>query len=126
VDSNVSLTETAAQVQTSLERPLAGQSKNLFNVLAEVRGRGVSGRVLYNFFGKRIADVGSLGLPDIIEEGRGTLDFVLSARLANRVNFRFSADNLTDEDFEFTQGGELQRLFNLGRTYTFNFGFSAF
>jgi hypothetical protein len=126
VDSNVSLTPAAAQVQTSLERPLSGQSKNLFNLSAEARGRGISGRVLYNFFGKRISDVGSQGLPDIIEDGRGSLDFILAARVASRLNIRFSADNLTDEDFEFTQGGRIQRLFNLGRTFTLNFGFSAF
>jgi hypothetical protein len=44
----------------------------------------------------------------------------------NRLNVRFSGDNLTDEDYTFTQGSEDQRLFSLGRTFTINFGFSAF
>jgi outer membrane receptor protein involved in Fe transport len=82
--------------------------------------------MLYNFFGDRISDVGSVGLPDIIEEGRGTLDLVLSARVARKLNVRFGVDNLTDADYEFSQGGQLQRLFTFGRTFTLNLGFSAF
>jgi TonB-dependent receptor len=126
VDSSITLTPTAAQVQTSLERPLAGQSKNLLNVIAEASVGPASLRMLYNFFGDRISDVGSVGLPDIIEEGRGTLDLVLSARVARKLNVRFGVDNLTDADYEFSQGGQLQRLFTFGRTFTLNLGFSAF
>jgi TonB-dependent receptor len=126
VDSKITLSPTAAQVQTSLERPLAGQSKNLVNVVAEAQVGTMTLRGLYNFFGDRISDVGSLGLPDIIENGRGMLDVVLSARLFNRLNVRASVDNLTDVDFKFTQSDRLQRLFNRGRTFTINFGLSAF
>jgi len=126
VDSSITLSQAAAQVQTSLERPLSGQSKNLVNLLGEVRGGDWSARVLYNFFGERISDVGSLGLPDIIEDSRGTLDVIVSGRLFDRLSVRLSADNLTDEAYEFRQGGLLQRGFSLGRTFTINFGFSAF
>jgi hypothetical protein len=126
VDSQITLTPAAAQVQTSLERPLAGQSSNLLNLVAEVNAGATVARLLYNFFDERISDVGAQGLPDILESGRGTLDFVLSTRVFNRLNLRFSADNLTDADFEFTQGDRLQRLYKLGRTFTFNVGVSAF
>ncbi|MEZ5421076.1 MAG: TonB-dependent receptor [Vicinamibacterales bacterium] len=126
VDSKITLSPTAAQVQTSLERPLAGQSKNLVNVVAEAQAGRVTLRGLYNFFGDRISDVGSLGLPDIIENGRGMLDVVVSARIFNRLNVRASVDNLTDVDYKFTQSDQLQRLFNRGRTFTINFGLSAF
>ena len=60
------------------------------------------------------------------ERSTAKLDFVLSARVFEKLNVRFSADNLTDADYEFTQGAQLQRLFNLGRTFTLNFGFSPF
>ncbi len=126
VDSNISLTPQAAQVQTSLERPLAGQSSNLFNAFAEIAAGPATVRLLYNFFGDRISDVGSVGLPDIYEEGRGTLDMVVSARLGRRLSLRVSADNLTDADYELTQGGLPQRTYRLGRTFTVNFGFSGF
>jgi outer membrane receptor protein involved in Fe transport len=51
---------------------------------------------------------------------------VVSARLARKLNVRFGADNLADEDFRFTQGGHPQRRYGLGRTFTLNFGFAAF
>ena len=125
VESEVTLSPAAAQVQTSLSRPLEGQSQNLFNLMVEARRNQTYGRVLYNFFGDRINDVGSLGLPDIIEQGRGTLDLVVGTRW-NQLAIRFNLENILDEPFEFTQGGLIQREFELGRTAMFTFGFSAF
>ena len=126
VDSKITLSPAGTHVQTSLVRPLAGQSENLLNVTGEVRNDMASVRVLYSFIGARISDVGSFGLPDIIEDGRGQLDLVFSYRLFERLDVRVSAQNLTDEIYQLNQGGELQQSFKLGRTYSFNFGFSAF
>jgi outer membrane receptor protein involved in Fe transport len=125
VDSTITLTPAAAQVQTSLERALAGQSTHLFNALLEVSTDAASVRVLYNFFGDRISDVGSLGLPDIIEDQRGALDLIVSTRV-RALNVRVSAENLTNEAFDLTQGGLLQRRYALGRSLQVSFGFSAF
>jgi hypothetical protein len=86
---------------------------------------GLSVRLLYNFNGDRITDVGSLGLPDIIEEARGRIDLVALYRY-NRLVFRFSADNLNDPEHLYTQGGEVQRLFKYGRTYSFSLGYAVF
>jgi hypothetical protein len=69
--------------------------------------------------------VGSLGLPDILEEGRSTLDLVVGTRW-NRLGIRFSLENLLDDPYEFSQGGQVQRRYELGRTAMFSFGFSAF
>ena len=118
VRSEVSLDAAARQVQTSLVRPLAGTSPNLFNLLFEVRGLGYSTRLLWNFFDDRISDVGSLGLPDIIEEARNSLDLVFSKRF-DRVSFKLGVGNLTDEEYVFSQGGLGQRVFALGRTVSF-------
>ena len=120
VDSDVTLSPAARQVQTSLVRPLAGTSPNLFNALFELRGLGYSGRLLFNYFDDRISDVGSLGLPDIIEKGRHSVDFVLSKRF-ERASLRVAFTNLTDQPFEYTQGGDgpPQRIFNLGRSMSF-------
>jgi len=126
VDSSITLSPAAAQVQTSLERALAGQSKNLFNVVFEAGSGGpVTGRVLYNFFGERISDVGAQGLPDIFEDSRGSLDFILSGRVRG-MTLKFSAENLTDEAYTFIQGGELQREFELGRSFQFGVGLSVY
>jgi hypothetical protein len=125
VDSAITLAPSQTNVLTSLERPLAGTSQNLFNGFVEGRAGELTARLLANYFDDRIADVGSLGLPDILEKGRVTLDFVSQYR-AGRLTLRFSADNLTDESIEYGQGGELQRRFTLGRTFALQFGFSAF
>ena len=120
VNSEVTLSPAARQVQTSLVRPLAGTSPNLFNILFEVRGMGYSGRLLFNYFDDRISDVGSLGLPDIIEKGRHSVDFVLAKRF-ERASLRVAFTNLTGQPFEFTQGsnGPTQRIFHLGRSMSF-------
>ncbi|NOT45119.1 MAG: TonB-dependent receptor, partial [Acidobacteria bacterium] len=125
VNSNIKLNPAQRTVQTSLERSLAGQSKNLFNVAAEFSLASFSGRVLYNYFGDRISDVGSNQAPDVVEQGRGTIDLVFSQRLAG-LGVKFSVENLTDVQYRFTQGIEDQRLFRIGRTIALSFGYNVF
>ena len=125
VDSRIELRPEQRTVQTSLERPLAGQSKNLFNLMAEVAFGGFSGRVLFNYFGDRISDVGANQAPDVIEQGRGSLDLSFSQRIG-RLGVRVTLENATDSDFLFTQGPEAQRAFRLGRTIGVSLGYSLF
>ena len=125
VDSKISLLEEQRSVQTSLERPLAGQSKNLFNVTGEWAMKGFAARVLLNYAGDRISDVGSNQAPDVIEQGRETVDLVITQRVG-RFNFRISGENLTDSGYLFTQGTEDQRVFKLGRTIGFSVGVNVF
>jgi hypothetical protein len=128
VDSKITLLPEQRTVQTSLERPLAGQSKNLFNLTAEFAARGFSTRLLFNYFGDRISDVGANDAPDIIEEGRGSLDLVFAQRIRG-LGIRLTFENLTDSEYEFTQTlatRETQRLFKLGRTVALSFGYNVF
>lgn len=125
VDSQITLRPEQQTVQTSLERALAGQSNNLFNLMAEYALRGFSARLLVNYFGDRISDVGSNQAPDIIENGREAVDLVFGQRFG-RLNIRFNVDNVTDSDWEFTQGVEIQRRFKLGRTFGLTFGVNVF
>jgi hypothetical protein len=127
VDSKITLLPEQRSVQTSLERPLAGQSKNLFNVTAELAVGGFSARALVNYFGDRISDVGANQAPDIIEEGRGTFDLVLAQRV-RQLGIRLTLENLTDSEYLFTQVGARlpQRLFTAGRTVALSFSFNAF
>lgn len=126
IESDVTLTPAAAQVQTSLSRPLAGQSRNLANVLAELRVGPGAVRALYNLVGERITDVGASGLPDILQKGRNQLDLVYTQRLFDKLTFRVNVDNLTNDPYEFTQRGLQQRYFELGRTYGVSLSFNAF
>jgi outer membrane receptor protein involved in Fe transport len=128
VDSKISLLPEQLGVQTSAQRPLAGQSKTLFNVTGEYTLGGFSARVLFNYFGDRISDVGANDAPDIIEEGRGSVDLVLAQRLRG-LGIRLTLENLTDTKYQFTQTlttSETQRLFKLGRTVALSFGYNVF
>jgi TonB-dependent receptor len=125
VDSRITILPELTTTQTSNERPLAGQSKNLFNFAFEGTAGGFAARVLFNYFGDRIYDVGANAAPDIIEQGRGSLDLVLSQRYRG-LNIRLTLENLTDNDFEFTQGTEVPRFYKLGRTIALSFGYSLF
>lgn len=126
VDSQISLLPEQRTVQTSLERPLAGQSKNLLNVTGEYARGGFSARVLLNYVGARISDVGSNEAPDIVEQGRETVDLVIVQRLRSRYNIRLSIENLTDAEYLFKQGSARQRTFKLGQTYGLSFGVDVF
>jgi outer membrane receptor protein involved in Fe transport len=125
VSSEIELERGAAQIQTNLDRPLAGQSKNVVNGMVELRSaRGdLSARVLVNWFGDRISEVGALGIPDIYEQGRTGVDVVLTKRLGD-YTFRLSGDNLTDAENLFTQGGEFQRGFKVGRSISLGLSYS--
>jgi hypothetical protein len=128
VDSKITLLPEQLGVQTSAERPLAGQSKNLFNLAADYFVGGFSTRLLFNYFGDRIADVGANEAPDIVEQGRGRLDLVFSQRVRG-LNVRLNIENLTDSEYLFTQTlttEETQRLYKLGRTVSLSFGYNVF
>ena len=119
ISSRVMLDAASRQVQTSLVRPLAGTSSNLLNAMFEVRGLGHSSRFLWNFYGNRISDVGALGLPDIIQKGRNSFDFIFLKQLHENASFKFSITNLTNGAYIFTQGGRIQRAYRFGRDASF-------
>lgn len=129
VDSQITLNPDQRTVQTSLERALAGQSKNVFNVTTEFAAGGFNARLLVNRYGDRISDVGSNGAPDIVEQGRPQIDLVVSQKVG-RFNLRFGADNLADSRYNFTQGlggnQERERSFVLGRTFSLSVGLNVF
>ncbi len=115
VDSKVEIDRTGTQIQTNLERPLAGQSQNVFNGLLEFRSGELRARVLVNYFDDRISDVGALGLPDTLEEGRTTLDVVVSQRFG-AISVRLAGENLTDAENRYTIDGNHYRLYSTGRS----------
>jgi hypothetical protein len=125
IDSRITLSDATRQVQTSSERALAGQSKNLFNGIFEFAAGSFSSRLLVNYFGDRISDVGANGAPDIIENGRPTLDLVFG-QTVGRFGVRLNVENLTDSEWLFTQGSEEQRVFKLGRTVSVSVGYTLF
>jgi outer membrane receptor protein involved in Fe transport len=126
VDSKITLAEDQRTVQTSTARPLAGQSENLFNVTGEYARGGFTARVLWNYFGDRISDVGANQAPDIVEQGHETVDLVFVQRFGQKFNLRVSFENLTDPVFEYTQGDRRQRSYQIGRTFGVAVGVDVF
>ncbi|HET7747466.1 MAG TPA: TonB-dependent receptor [Vicinamibacteria bacterium] len=121
VDSKITLSPEQRTVQTSLERPLAGQSDHVLNAIGEVAVGGFSTRFLFNFFGDRISDVGANQAPDVIEQGRATLDAVVTQRIG-RLSVKLAVENLTDETWTYTQGDQEQRVYRPGRTIGLSLG----
>ena len=115
---------------TSLKRPMMGQSRLIYNVIAEWNKPRLrsNARFYTNYVSRRITDVGAIGLPDIYQESNVFLDAVYqyNFREDGRWSIRFSAENLTDNHYEWTQADILQRSFRLGRTFSVITSYSFF
>lgn len=106
--------------QTSKERPLQGQSPFVGNFgLFYASGSGrLTGSVLYNVFGKRLAYVGVGVVPDIYEMPRHTVDATLGYSFSPSLRLRFAGENLLDDEFRFEQGDadHVTTLYKKGRS----------
>ena len=94
VDSKITLQPDQLTAQTSQERPLAGQSKNLFNMTFEGTVRGFSARAALQLLrrshrGRRAPTTA----PDVVEQGRGSLDLSVAQRIRG-LNIRLTLENL--------------------------------
>jgi hypothetical protein len=130
VDSNIRLRPDQARLLTSQDRPLVGQSRYIFNVITEwlkPEWRSTS-RFYVNSVSRRLTDVGTFGLPDIYQNRNLFLDFVyqLSLTETGKWQFRFNAENLGDNRYQWTQGPIVQRQYQLGRTFSLGLSYSLF
>ena len=131
IHSNVTVGEHQLSVVTNTERPLEGQSDQVANVALQFYHPqwGTMARVLGSYSGERLTDVGAFGLPDIYESSFLSFDFVLSQSLGpffKGLDVKLAATNLLDEKREFTQGGEIQRLFDPGRKVSLSLSYTPF
>jgi outer membrane receptor protein involved in Fe transport len=131
VNSNVTIGQQQLSVVTSLERPLVGQSKNVFNgtVQYEIPRWGIETRTLINYVGRRITDVGAYGLPDIYEAGYPSLDFYVSKRFlgeAKKLELKFSGENMLNREIRFNQGPNPYWYYTRGRTFTIGASYTIF
>jgi hypothetical protein len=112
VHSRVELDEAAGGIQTSKERPLAGQSPYVVNFALDwanektkLRARG-----LYNVQGARVAQVGQNGLPDTYEQPRHLFDVSLAKGFGEHVDTKLTIENVFDAPVKFTQGRDATDL----------------
>ncbi len=121
IESQINLGEDTNIIQTNRDRALQGQSPYVANLsLAYLPADGsMEATLVYNVFGKRISEVGVLGLPDVIEEPFPQLDFNIRGPLPwEGWRYRFRIRNLLDPTAEFTQGSEVLRSSTRGRDFS--------
>lgn len=89
-------------------RELLGQSPYVFNadLTYNRRASSTAATLSYNIVGERLSLVQFGSLPDVYEQPAGSLNFVLSQRISDRLRLKFSARNLLDPDREKLVGFE--------------------
>ena len=130
VESEISI-DPATTILTNASRPLVGQPDQVVNAVVEWSrpASDTNVRLLFNLLGDKVAAGGALGLPDVLEESRSTLDLVWSQGLgpwAPGLAVKLSGSNLLDEPREWTQGGEIFRAYDPGREIGVSLSYSLF
>jgi TonB-dependent receptor len=130
VDSDVRLPQEESVLLTSTNRALVGQSRYLVNVITEWTKPqwNSNARFYVNSVSRRITDVGTFGLDDIYQERNTFIDFVYQYEIGEkgRWTLRFSAENLGDNHYQWTQADLSHRSFRIGRTFSIGTSFSVF
>lgn len=130
VDSDVTIPTDQFVQLTSANRPLVGQSRYIFNVIAEWQRPALrsNARFYVNSVSRRITDVGTFALPDVYQERNLLLDFVYeySAKESGKWKLRFSGENLNNNVYRQTQADFVVRRFQIGRTFTIGTSYTFF
>ncbi len=130
VNSKVNL-EGLESAVSQKERRLQGQSPYTINIglYYDNFDLGLSSNLLYNEFGDKISEVGSIGFSDIYEQGRSVFDFSISKTFLYNFEGKFTIRDILDEDVVFTQkftlndNQEVEKVIRRETTGT-NFAFS--
>lgn len=120
INSNVAIDSSQGN-QTSKKRPLQGQSPYVANVqlLYDRPQYKITSGLIYNVVGKRITEVGTNERPDVYEQPVQQLDFIFNQNLGSW-GYGLRARNLLDPVAKSTQGDEVVRSRQRGRSYAFN------
>ncbi len=124
ISSRVELPDVG--IQTSSERALQGQSPYIVNATLGYNSSdlGISSTIAYHIFGRRIAEVGNHGIPDVFEQPRSQLDATISRVIADYYRLSLSAKNLLDPDVIFKQGDKTYVRYRTGRSFSFGVSYS--
>jgi len=121
--SNVELDASSIGIQTSNERPLAGQSPVVVNAALDWNHESSNTRVraLYNAYASRISQVGSNGLPDTYERPRHMVDLSVAQGIGKHIDIKATLENVLNAPVRFTQGSgddaPLTNRFLTGQTF---------
>ncbi len=105
-DTDPTCDASIPDASTSRRRPLQGQSPFVVNAYIDYSNEdsGTTARFLYNAFGRRIAEVGALNLPDTYEESIHNFDFVFGQDIYNGLTLSLAVENVLNYPRRFTQG----------------------
>lgn len=126
IRSSVQLSPEQLRVATNPDRPLAGQSAFVANLALgyEPEAAPFSAFLYYNVFGRRIAEVGIQGLPDVYEEPVHSLDFTAFYVPDKHWTVGLTASNLLMVPIRYTQGGLNFSRYEPGVSVGLNVGWS--
>jgi outer membrane receptor protein involved in Fe transport len=108
MSSRARIDPSTGGVQTNNVRPMQNQSPYVLNLALDYQ-REVSKtrvRLSYNTYGRRIAEVGAQGLPDVYEQPRHIVDLTAMQGIGNHWDVKASIENIGNAPFVFTQGPE--------------------
>ena len=114
--------DAQALIATNQERALQGQSPYVANLVLSYQREPLSLNLLYNVFGRRIGDVGVLGLPDVFEEEVHSLDLTGSYQLSDHLSVSANLKNLLLQPLRFTQGNFDFKRIDRGVSFGIRFG----
>jgi TonB-dependent receptor len=112
-------------ISASGTRPLAGQPRHLANITLEYDNPewGFTGRFMYQLASERLSWIGVAQWPDIYQEQQETFDVVLIKKFGKHYEFKFVAQNLSDEETTYTQGGAVYQTWEDGMTFKLGFSY---
>jgi TonB-dependent receptor len=104
------------------ERPMQGQSPYTLNLslLFSDPVNGTSVTVLYNTYGKRIAEVNPY-TGDLYEQPRNVIDLSISQPLFDRYELKYTAKDILAEPQDFLSEGRLERRNQRGSVHSLSF-----
>lgn len=116
IDSEVDL--GTATIETESSRPLQGQASYTMNLLAglDYEPWQAKGTLLYNVVGDKISEVGSEGVPSVIEQPAPQLDFVYKQDISDDIKLSFKMTNILNPLREFKQQSKIARSYKKGQS----------
>lgn len=119
VSFNAAYIESEVSLLSGEQRALQGQPEYTANFVIgyDNLSGGHQLTLLYNHTGESIADVGILGLPNVLLEERGEMNLVYRYDISDKASVRARVENIFDAEVEYTQGGEIFQLYEKGTTF---------
>jgi outer membrane receptor for ferrienterochelin and colicin len=119
VSFNAAYIESEVTLLNGDTRPLQGQPEYTANLVLGYDNfpSGQQLTLLYNHNGESIADVGILGLPNVLLQPRGELNLVYRIDVSDSIRLSARIENLLDAEVEYTQNDLVFQRYDKGTTF---------